>query len=431
MKLFYYILKQSLFHSSFLIICYCTLFIFLSPIPSYPQGKIIEVYPNLPRVDYYGVHFFNPDTGFAVGTKGTIIKTNDGGNSWKQILTPINSDLLKIQAFSLDNIFVCGLNGTLLHSTDLGETWDIVDIGTTSHLFNIKIIDQQIGWICGFDSSLYKTENGGISWIKKTTGFDGDYRDIDFYNSQIGYICCTTGFLVTEDSGKTWVSKQMSWLNTVEPLTENIILAGNISGDIFYSTDRGTTWSKKNTTYASNIQSIEMVNDTLGYASALYTGGYYFTTDAGKSWDFEAEKIGNSQITFINDSIGYGVGSNLTFTKTIDKGRTWKHLIINEGINSIYFKNENEGFLCADMIYSFGDFNKLYYTNDGGIRWTKIDNFKNYLNSLIHSITFIDSTIGFMGTDGGFIYKTTDGGNNWSLNDTVLVEISIEWAPLI
>ena len=385
----------------------------------YGQGKLFEIYPTIPRVDYNGVYFFNADTGFAVGAKGVVIKTTNGGKSWKQKLTPVTTILMKIRAFSESNIFICGLYGTLLHSTDKGETWNAIDLGTSSHLISIKFIDNQTGWICGFDSTLFKTENGGATWERITTSFEGDYRDIDFYNFQIGYICGDKGFLVTTNSGKTWTEKSIQWLNTVEPLTENILLAGNIPGDILYSTDRGATWSKRNDTYASDIQSIEMVNDTLGYASGRSSGGYYFTTDAGKTWDFEAEKIGNSQISFINDSVGYGVGSNLTLTKTTDKGKTWKRLIINEGINAIYFINENQGFLSAEMIYSFENLKQLYYSSDGGSNWSAYGKIENFSNRAIESIFFKDTQIGFIGASGDAIYKTTNAGKNWVMSDSI------------
>lgn len=341
-------------------------FLYLIAISAYPQGTMYEVYPNLPHVEYWGVYFFNPDSGFAVGEEGIIIKTTDGGASWIQKSSTTNNTLWKIQAFSYNNIFICGFNGTLLHSIDEGENWEFVNLNVEDDFLALKIIDQQTAWLCGADSILFKTEDAGNNWVRKVTGFPGYYRDIDFYNATVGYICSTTTFLVTEDGGKTWVSKILGGFNTVEPLSENIVLAGAPTGGIYYSEDRGDTWIIANNIFSGNIQSIEMVNDTLGYASANFSSGHYFTTDGGQTWDFGAERIGNNQITFINETTGYGVGTDLTLTKTTDSGYTWKRLIVNQGINAIYFLDEVKGFLLADMESAFEYNGKIYYTNDGG-----------------------------------------------------------------
>ncbi len=55
----------------------------------YPIGKVnsgtgvwTELSPGVPRVDYLGIHFVNPDTGWACGDLGTIIKSTNGGSHW-------------------------------------------------------------------------------------------------------------------------------------------------------------------------------------------------------------------------------------------------------------------------------------------------------------------------------------------------------------
>lgn len=415
-------------------VCYLATFFFslsTSAGTLYCQGTLYEIYPKLPLVEYFGVYFFNPDTGLAVGEAGVIIKTTDGGKSWVQKSSTTNNTLWKIQAFSYNNIFICGLNGILLYSNDGGENWIAINLNVGNNLLSLKVIDEQTGWLCGSDSILFKTTNGGNAWFRKTTGFQGVYRDIDFYDANLGYICSTSGFLVTENGGESWGSKIYGGFNTVEPLTDSIVIAGSPTGHIFYSEDRGTSWTIVNTAWSSNIQSIEMVNDTLGYASALFTNGYYFTTDGGLSWDWKVERIGNSQITFVNEYVGYGVGTDLTLTKTTDRGNTWKRLIINDGINAICFIDEMNGFLSADMMYSFEDIKQVYYSSDGGYSWENVENFELLLDNVNTIIAFPDNLNGFIGAYGGIIYKSTNAGANWYLSDTTSIVIGFESPPLV
>ena len=50
---------------------------FLFPFQS--TGIWTEMHPLIPRVIYFGVHFVNADTGWAVKEGGAIIKTINGG----------------------------------------------------------------------------------------------------------------------------------------------------------------------------------------------------------------------------------------------------------------------------------------------------------------------------------------------------------------
>ncbi len=49
--------------------------------PQASTGIWTEVHPLIPRVDYWGVHFVNADSGWAVGEGGAIIKTTESSGS--------------------------------------------------------------------------------------------------------------------------------------------------------------------------------------------------------------------------------------------------------------------------------------------------------------------------------------------------------------
>jgi photosystem II stability/assembly factor-like uncharacterized protein len=59
--------------------------------------------------------------GYAVGSDGLVLKTTDGGMSWKQQKTRTTSDFHSVQ-FPLDSKtgFIIG-NGTIMKTTDGGE----------------------------------------------------------------------------------------------------------------------------------------------------------------------------------------------------------------------------------------------------------------------------------------------------------------------
>lgn len=76
--------------------------------------------------------------------------------------------------------------------------------------------------------------------------------------------------------------------------------------------------------------------------------------------------------------------------------------------NSVYFLNNDTGFVGGYDFTSGSNNGIIFRTKDGGLTW---DTTK--LGELILCVHFIDSTFGFCGGDGGADYLTTDMGETW------------------
>ena len=82
------------------------------------SGVWIELNPNLPRTNYIGVSFTNPDTGWAAGVGGVVIKTTNGGNDWTVSNVPTNNILLKVNSYNGSTVLAAGYDGLIFRSTD-------------------------------------------------------------------------------------------------------------------------------------------------------------------------------------------------------------------------------------------------------------------------------------------------------------------------
>ena len=81
---------------------------------------------------------------------------------------------------------------------------------------------------------------------------------------------------------------------------------------------------------------------------------------------FTSDNIGFAYGGYVGDGGSNATNSFGTLLKTTDAGETWIELhSISEFITSLTFKNDNEG-------YAFTFNNKVYKTVDGGSNWTKI-----------------------------------------------------------
>src|SRR4030095_10169488 len=89
---------------------------------------------------------------------------------------------------------------------------------------------------------------------------------------------------------------------------------------------------------------------------------------AGSSWDTSYPNVyGLTRLKFINEQTGFGICKYTYFIKTINGGQDW-----------------------------------LVTSPCGAQNW---------------AMDFIDENSGFVGSDGGRLYKPTDGGSSWTFSN--------------
>ena len=117
----------------------------------------------------------NETEGWCVGSTGFVLKTNDGGNSWKHIDKRLD-------------IYYGALN-------------------------DVVFIDQNEGWIVGnqlldfpLDTTIIlHTTNGGDSWIRKQINIDEGLNRIIALNNQELWTFSTSMLLKSTDGGQNWI----------------------------------------------------------------------------------------------------------------------------------------------------------------------------------------------------------------------------------
>lgn len=185
------------------------------------------------------------------------------------------------------------------------------------------------------------------------------------------------------------------------------------------------TWEPVNnsgTTFILYGMSFPPDQNQLGFACGMkYTwdaeGVIVKTTDGGDNW----EKVwpasgtisGLEGIWFINDQVGFAGGWNNYFIKTTDGGTTWTEVSCGTNVwyyVDVVFRDENNGVVAA-MMEGESD-QSILITSDGGNTWipatsgTQVD---------IQSVCYADDITLFAVGTGGHIYKSIDGGHNWTI----------------
>lgn len=382
--------------------------------PLQSTGVWTELNPKVPRVDYLGIQFVNPDTGWAVGDLGTLIKSTDGGSSWAVSETNTTTPILKVRSYNEQIVIASGFNGLILRSTDGGETFTQVTSNVTGDLWGLQMINDTLGWACGNANSLAKTTDGGQTWQRIfTPGYTSDYWWIDFLSETYGFIAANGKVLRTTDGGNNWEIIQAGDsypLFSIDAIDSLHIAAAGYGGTGYaakniYSSDGGYSWINGQQTTTHEINCIKYVDQDTGYI-VMSEIGIYKTTNRGQNWQFipGIEGVGEYELALLPENTGYSAGTNLKIYKTENGYDNWRRLIINDNFSDVFFVSEQKGYVISSSAYSPNS--GLYRSTNGGVDWEKISGAPNGVDLL-----FLDSLTGFIGSTQ--IYKTTDGGLSW------------------
>ncbi len=373
--------------------------------------------------DILNVKFIDENTGWFVGNYGTIFKTTDGGLTWFTQNTKYTCDFTAIDPVDANNIWVIGYgydtvyvendpSFKILFSADGGKHWDLKLSGAKyfcdstcrkfGYIEDIDFIDETTGYVVGDSGLILKTTNAGTSWELQEQSKDYNFKSVQFFDPIKGYVAGGGGYITIGHV----------------PRRDNF----DEHGAILKTTDGGLHWQ---TVYSDTFTFFDIYfrNPQLGWAvgEARWLigygeiGGYQTllkTTDGGENWTklMERDTINPLalNIYFINDSVGWMVGSGGGFMKTTDGGYTWAL-----SFPSQHFLQHLVDVFAFDTshIITVGDYHTILQTSDGGNNWCHRDT-SSLLNASIRDIRFLNPDTGVI--IQSYLWRTTDKGQHWN-----------------
>jgi photosystem II stability/assembly factor-like uncharacterized protein len=282
-----------------------------------------------------------PGVAFAVGGKGTILRTSDDGRHWTALAVPAqtgtSSNLTGVFGLAANDVYAVGAAGTLLHSGD-GTTFTRFSgsgAPTATTIFTDVWGSPELGvFAAGYDSSftsrvLFRTVDHGASWsFVSIAGFTG--------NSGV--------------------------LETVFVLGSDVWL-GDGSGNILHSID-GLAYDLQETRDggAFAVSRIRGLGNDLVALVPSDPGGYLHSTNKGGMWSVIGAQFNDSptQMFYVPDGSAIYVFGAFSPVVSVDNKVSW-HLF-DPGIIINTAATTRNGFaFAANDIFVVGDTGIIHY----------------------------------------------------------------------
>jgi photosystem II stability/assembly factor-like uncharacterized protein len=231
-----------------------------------------------------------------------------------------------------DSLVAVGERGHVLLSADGGSTWTQSEVPTRATLTGVFFHDHNLGWAVGHDAVILRTTDGGVTWERVHWAPDEEtpLLDVWFADAETGYAIGAYGsYYVTTDGGETWdlepISDDDFHLNSIASVGEERLYITAEAGQIYRSNDAGETWTELDSPYVGSFFGVLPLEDETVLVFGL-RGHLFRSEDAGESWT----EIETGAIAMLNAGVRLGdgtiviVGLSGVILVSTDGGRTFE-----------------------------------------------------------------------------------------------------------
>jgi photosystem II stability/assembly factor-like uncharacterized protein len=106
----------------------------------------------------------DPDHLWVVGEFGTIMASDDGGRTFHQQHSPVESTLSGVHFIDARRGWAVGIDTVILRTEDGGTTWTAQPPPIAQRSFYDVMVRGERGWIVGNSGTVLKSGDGGATW---------------------------------------------------------------------------------------------------------------------------------------------------------------------------------------------------------------------------------------------------------------------------
>ena len=165
------------------------------------------------KVHLQDIAAWDSEHAVAVGNKGVIVFTSDGGKAWQEADAPqsaLANKLLRVRVFGSAEAWAVGESGVVLRTSDFGRTW--VTAGKAEDIAWNDVWHSDAGTLLvGEFGQIKRSKNGGANWEDIASPVKSSLMSVAFRDARNGIAVGLSGVvLATRDGGQTWTRMRSS-----------------------------------------------------------------------------------------------------------------------------------------------------------------------------------------------------------------------------
>lgn len=399
---------------------------------------------------------------------------------------PQGNDLRWVKMWDANTIYAIGYKGTFIKTTDRGVTWIVQHKAgrisgipiQPSDLQNAYFFDQNTGIVIGSFGSIFRTTNGGVTFdsTNNPAPTNTTFRGISFINNLTGYVVCGLSnyrLMKTTDGGMNWSAgfgsgPRFSNPYHIRAFTENKLMVFNQLGTVYMSTNGGYYWDSIYIGSQVNFYQSYFTDANTGYACGDW-GRCRYTTNGGYNWSNMSGALFDRGIHFFDikarGNAVFMTGNSNYLWRSTNLGVTWDSLEFlspsamqpwsnycysfdflttsdtmiavgsRGGIHQVLSSNKTPlgqylktGSMRDIWVSATGTMiavgspssvsatavthDQILRSTNSGVSWSVVSPSPTSVADF-YSIDMIDDNTGYICGSKSAVYKTTNGGVNW------------------
>lgn len=303
--------------------------VFSYPKDDHKMTTELEVAPLIDRNGYYDIAILESQKLVAVGYDGQnprkIFYSLDGGSSWAFQILPMDKSILsKVIFLNSSYGWAVGSSGLALSTNNGGKSWGKTKNFTHYGLSGVKFADSQTGYITSNAErgcQIFRTTNSGKDWQKIYENLEGGFVfDLAALGNDVVTLAINDDHLLrTENAGKTWKETRLTLGGAASiAFTQNGTgwVVGR-KGSFFTSNDNGRNWVRPSNLPPAFLEynwwSIAFTDSKRGVAVGE-KGMIGVTYDGGSTWvqvkTISTERLGK---VILHGNTGLIIGSQTIY----------------------------------------------------------------------------------------------------------------------
>src|ERR1700752_85193 len=279
----------------------------------------------------HAVFFTDPNRGWAAGSKGTLLRTEDGGKTWKATAAATDDVVRDISFVDAQNGWlVCEVNqyqlktledprAYLMKTSDGGANWSRVEIkgfDVDSILVRAVISRGGRGWAFGEAGAIFTTRDAGETWVRLRSPPRRLLLGGTFVDDDRGWVVGAGATIIqTSDGGDTWYQSSLPGVDKTVRFTATSFVDNRLAwavgsaGSVFRTTNGGRTWQRQESGIVVDLFDVKFVDAQEGWAVGS-EGTIIHTTNGGGTWTTERSGTEHQleRVFFTDKSHGWAVG---------------------------------------------------------------------------------------------------------------------------